>query len=470
MNLHSGTPLGRYQIIGPLGAGGMGEVYRAQDARLDREVAIKMLPAELARDPEALARFEREAKLLAALNHPHIATIHGLEQSDRDESYLILELVEGQPLTERLLDGPLPVGEALRVGAQVSEALEAAHERGVIHRDLKPANVMVSPRGWVKVLDFGLATRTDDRAGAMPGGVWVDEDGGVMGTPGYMSPEQVLAQPQDHRTDLFSFGCVLYECMTGRRAFPGDNIYVVTAAVLSEDPDWSALPPDTPPRARDLLERCLAKDVEARPDSMTTVRAWLDEAMGVGAAIIGPREAHLPAAPGRRALHNLPPQVTSFIGRDAEIAECTRLLENTRLLTLTGVGGCGKTRLALRVAETLLDETWDGVWFVDLAPLTDAERVPDVVASALSLRDEPGRTAAEGIAAFLAGKHVVLAVDNCEHVLAACAHLVDALLRGCPRLRILASSREALGIGGEQAYRVPSLSVPDASPAFGRTT
>jgi serine/threonine protein kinase len=221
----------------------MGVVYLARDRKLDRQVAIKTLPAELARDPEQLGRFEREAKLLASLNHPNIATIHGLEETSDATRYLILERVEGETLADRLRNGAMPLDEASRMCEQVADALEAAHERGVIHRDLKPRNIMITPGGRVKVLDFGLAKRTGT---ASPD---VDADV-IAGTPGYMSPEQVLGQPQDARTDIFAFGCILFETLSGVKAFDSESVMALVAMVLSGEPDWTKFPGSIPPGSR----------------------------------------------------------------------------------------------------------------------------------------------------------------------------------------------------------------------------
>jgi Tol biopolymer transport system component len=266
MTLASGARLGPYEILSPLGSGGMGEVYRANDTKLGRDVAIKVLPEAFAHDPDRLSRFQREAKMLAALNHPNIATIHGLEQSN-GTSYLVMELVSGETLQQRIArEGRLPIEEALGVCRQIAEALEAAHEKGIIHRDLKPANVKMTPEGRVKVLDFGLAkafaggesgsdlsnSPTLSAAGTMRGV--------ILGTAAYMSPEQARGKVVDKRTDIWAFGCVLYEVLTGQQAFQGDTVTEILAAVLRGEPDWPALPAATPTKVRDLLRHCLQKD------------------------------------------------------------------------------------------------------------------------------------------------------------------------------------------------------------------
>jgi len=290
MTLAPGTRLGPYEVVAPLGAGGMGEVYRARDPRLGRDVAIKALPAAFARDPERLSRFEREAQMLASLSHPNIATIHGLEERD-GVPHLVLELVEGESLAARLARGPLAPREALAIGVQIASAVEAAHERGVIHRDLKPANVMITPAGVAKVLDFGLA-KTDPVAAsgsdltqsptvAVHAGATVA--GTILGTAAYMSPEQARGRSVDRRSDVWSFGCVLFECYTGRAPFEGATVTDLLAKILEREPDWALLPAGTPPRAREILKRCLRKEADERPRDIRDVRLELAEvASGAG--------------------------------------------------------------------------------------------------------------------------------------------------------------------------------------------
>ncbi len=300
MTLEAGTQLGPYEIVAPLGAGGMGEVYRARDTKLDRDVAVKVLPEAFARDAERVARFQREAKVLASLNHPSIAAIYGFEESDAVR-FLVLELVEGQTLAERLRASALPVDEALEFCKQIAEALEAAHEHGVIHRDLKPANVKVTPDGKVKVLDFGLAKAFAGKMSAteiaQSPTITVEHTrpGVVLGTAAYMSPEQARGKPLDKRTDIWSFGCVLYESLTGRRPFDGETTSDTIAKILERDPDYGPLPDNTPPKVRDLLQRCLEKNRKRRLrdigdavlelDEAIATRAWSTSAMAAATAV-----------------------------------------------------------------------------------------------------------------------------------------------------------------------------------------
>ncbi len=282
MALSPGRRLGPYEILSPLGAGGMGEVHRARDTRLQRDVAIKALPEEFAQVPGRLTRFEREARVLASLNHPNIAAIYGLEESD-GASFLVLECVEGETLGARLASGPLSIEEALAVCAQIARGLAAAHEAGVIHRDLKPGNVMVRPDGSVKVLDFGLARAGDSGSTTLqdqsksPTLTAATEAGVIFGTAAYMSPEQARGKPLDKRTDVFSFGCVLYECLAGRRAFGGETISDTLAAILTSEPDRDALPSEMPDRVRVLLRRCLEKDPARRLHDIADARIEIED-------------------------------------------------------------------------------------------------------------------------------------------------------------------------------------------------
>ncbi|MEO5762299.1 MAG: protein kinase [Vicinamibacteria bacterium] len=279
MSLTSGSRLGPYEIIAAIGAGGMGEVFRACDTKLNRDVAIKVLPAAFAQDHERVARFKREAQVLASLNHPNIAAIYGLEESVAGAGAatvigLVLELVEGEDIAQRLERGPLPVDEVIAMARQIAEGLEAAHEKGIIHRDLKPANIKVTPDGTVKLLDFGLAKALDVEAGTNSGSSQLShsptmsrhatEEGMIMGTAAYMSPEQARGKTVDRRSDIWSFGVVLFEMLTGTRLFAGETVSDVLAAVLTREPDWKALPASTPMRLRRLIERCLERDPKQR--------------------------------------------------------------------------------------------------------------------------------------------------------------------------------------------------------------
>ena len=286
MTLPAATRIGPYEITATLGAGGMGQVYRARDTRLNRTVAVKALHASVAGDAERIARFEREAQLLASLHHPNIAGIYGLEQS-QGATYLVLEFVEGRPLDALLRDdGPRAPAEAVALARQVADAIAAAHEKGIIHRDLKPANVMVTADGHVKVLDFGLGKSLDDARGSDASGdsansptitLGATQAGIILGTAGYMSPEQAKGRAADRRSDVWSFGCLLFEMLSGSRAFDGEDITDTIAAIVRGEPNMNALPAATPPGLRRLLERCLIKDRTQRLPDMSVVRYILNE-------------------------------------------------------------------------------------------------------------------------------------------------------------------------------------------------
>ena len=303
MSLSTGTRLGPYEILSALGAGGMGEVYRAHDATLNRDVALKILPDAFAQDPERLARFTREAQTLAALNHPHIAHIYGLDRQDRQDrqerragqgrastAFIVMELVEGDDLSHRIARGPMPLEDALPIARQIAEALEAAHAQGIIHRDLKPANVKVRADGTVKVLDFGLAKALDPPVSSPVAAALYNSPtitspaalsaaGVILGTAAYMSPEQARGKVLDKRSDIWAFGAVLFEMLTGTRAFRGDDVTDTIAAVIAKEPDWNRLGPETPAAIRRLLRRCLEKDRSRRLSDAADARLEIDEAL-----------------------------------------------------------------------------------------------------------------------------------------------------------------------------------------------
>ncbi len=302
MSLTPNTKLGLYEILAPIGAGGMGKVYKARDTKLGREVAIKVLPAAFAENEERLARFEREARLLASLNHPNIATLFDLQESEGTH-FLVLELVPGETLAERIAKGPIPVDEALPLFEQIAEGLESAHKKGIIHRDLKPANIKVTPEGKIKVLDFGLAKAMarDIPPQELSESPTITRDatetGVLLGTAPYMSPEQARGKNLDKRTDIWSFGCVFYEALTGKVAFLGETVSDTIAKILEREPDWSALPNKTPPLVRSLLRRCLKKDVEHRLRDIGDARLEIDEALSEPMEVVAPPSYRRSALP-----------------------------------------------------------------------------------------------------------------------------------------------------------------------------
>jgi serine/threonine protein kinase len=303
MSLAVGTRLGPYEIESLLGEGGMGEVYKARDTLLKREVALKILPSGVALDPERLGRFDREAQTLAALNHPRIAQVYGFVR-EANARAIVMELVEGLTLAGRIARGPIPLDDALRLAIQLAEALEYAHERGIVHRDLKPANITLTPDGDVKVLDFGLAKILTEEVGSTPGTSptmttcpAISRAGVILGTAAYMAPEQARGEPVDRRADIWAFGVVLFEVLTGKRCFSGETWTDVLAAVVNSEPDWSVLSAAIPSRLHELVQRCLAKDRKQRLHDIGDARL---ELQSIAAAARSPREAAAPAATARR--------------------------------------------------------------------------------------------------------------------------------------------------------------------------
>jgi serine/threonine-protein kinase len=335
--LEPGTRIGTYEIQSPLGAGGMGEVYRARDARLHRDVAIKILPDAFACDSDRIARFEREAHVLASLSHPNIAAIYGIEEGEGIRA-LVLELVEGPTLADRIADGPVALDDAVAIAKQIAEALEAAHDQGVIHRDLKPANVKLTEKGIVKVLDFGLAKALDRDASAT--GVTMSPTitspavtgaGVILGTAAYMAPEQAKGRAADKRSDVWAFGCVLFEMLAGKRAFDGEDATDVIAAIVRAEPQWGALPATIPPHVRTLLRRCLEKERRRRIGDLSTVLYVLGEASAAAPA------PDLGRTPGRGRLRLLATHAVTLVAGSALVGGAWFLLrpESPQLSRLT---------------------------------------------------------------------------------------------------------------------------------------
>ena len=444
----------------------MGEVYRALDTKLGRQVAIKVLPQSATANPEAARRFRGEARLASALNHPNIVTIYSVDQVDGDE-FIVMEYVRGESLLERIRREPLEYPAVIDLGVQVAEALAAAHALGLIHRDIKAANILLNEAGQAKVADFGLAKAL---LGAGDGGdagatvALLTQTGAIMGTPSYMSPEQTRGEPLGPRTDVFSLGVTLYQAATGKLPYTGPSALAIMHAIATADPiPASQVAPGIPPEFDAVLARALARGpVERYP----TAREFADALKGLRDAAlrsivtVSARRVHALDVP-----NNLPADLTSFVGRRRERAELKRLFASARMVTVLGVGGCGKTRLALQVAQDMLGEEPDGVWLVELGALSDPALVTQAVAGALGIREEPGRPLAETLAEGIGGKSMLLVLDNCEHLAAACAALAAPLLRACAGLRVLATSQEGLGIAGEILWRIPTLSVPETRSA-----
>jgi predicted ATPase len=461
MPLLPGTQLGPYQIETLLGVGGMGEVYRARDARLGRVVAIKILPAELSLDNDRLDRFQREARSASALNHPNIVTIHDLGQ-DGSTHYIAMELIEGKTLRELLAAGPLPIRKTIEIATQIAEGLAKAHEAGIAHRDLKPENLMVSHDGFVKIFDFGLAKL------AAPVGEHLDmqtmsalqtKPGEIMGTVPYMSPEQASGAALDFRSDQFSFGLILYEMVTGKRAFRRNTIPETLVAILREQAEpVGAQNPDAPAPLCWAIDRCLAKDPGQRYVSTRDLAREL--------ATIRDRFSEKPARQADPRPTNIPAQRTGFVGREKEVAAAKELLlrEDVTLVTVTGPGGIGKTRLALEVANGLIERFPGGVHFVPLSPVNDPGLLASVIVQTLGIRGAGGQSPLEILKKNLQdalGAPTLLVLDNFEHLIKAAPTVADLLAMG-PNLKILATSRAALHVYGEHEFPVPPLALPDS--------
>src|SRR5271155_4166502 len=357
--LSPGARFGSYEILQRLGAGGMGEVYRAKDTRLDREVAIKTLSLDHASHPEALSRFEQEARSASSLNHPNIVTIYELGR-ENGTRYIAMELVDGETVRSLLASGPIPFRKLVAIAAQIADGLAKAHEIGLIHRDLKPENLMVSRDGTAKVLDFGLAKLLKpDHAPGSDATTSISEHGTIMGTVGYMSPEQAMGEEVDFRSDQFSFGSVLYEMATGSPAFKKKTHAETTAAILRDEPErLGSKMLQAPAPFIWIVERCLAKDPKQRYASTRDLARDL--------AAVRDRLADTPARESEPRPNSLPAQRTAFIGRERETADLRQLLSHPgiHLVTLTGPGGIGKTRLALQVAGDMADEFPSGIRLV----------------------------------------------------------------------------------------------------------
>jgi predicted ATPase len=462
MPLTAGTRLGSYEIVDQLGAGGMGEVYRARDMRLDRMVAIKILPAAFSADKERLHRFEQEARSASGLNHPNIITIYELGQ-DGATPYIAMELVEGNTLRDLMVPCLLPMRKVIEIAAQVADGLTKAHEAGIAHRDLKPENVMVSHDGFVKILDFGLAKLTLPRDEELETRtIGLTAAGVVMGTMGYMSPEQASGDRLDFRSDQFSLGVVLYEMVTGRNAFKRATYAETLVAILREHPEPMGIQSrDAPAPLCWAIERCLAKEPDKRYVSTRDLAREL--------AAIRDRFSERPPKQAETHPSNLPVQRTGFVGREKEVEAAKELLlrEDVRLVTITGPGGIGKTRLAVQVASGLVQHFAGGTHFVPLSSLTDPDLIASAIVQALGIREFGAQSSLDLLRETLQNSlcaPILLVLDNFEHLLQAAPTVAELLVIG-PNLKIVVTSRAPLHIYGEHEFPVPPLAIPD-SPAI----
>ena len=424
------------QIVRLLGRGGMGAVYLARDDRLKRNVALKFLPLHLSADEQAKARFLTEARAAAALDHPNICTIHEVGETDDGHLFIAMAYYEGETLKQIIARGPLPSDEAMEIARQVAQGLAAAHRKGIVHRDVKPANIIMTPEGQAKIVDFGIAKVA---------GYDQTQPGLVMGTVAYMSPEQMQGLDVDHRTDFWSLGVVCYELLTGERPFRGDYRQALVYAIQNKAPEPLTQYLEAVPDAlQHVIDRLLDKELRTRyrqADDLLADLAQLASGGTVAAVETRPREAEA-AFP-----NTLPAPLTSFVGRAQEVEQVKALLARTRLLTLTGPGGTGKTRLMLEAAAELIEAYQGGVWLVELAALTDPSLIAERVASALNVQEQPGRTIRATLVDYLRRKELLLLLDNVEHVVRESAAFVEHMLEHCPKLKILVTGREALFIG-----------------------
>ena len=454
--LSPGTRLGNYEILQRLGAGGMGEVYRAKDTRLDREVAIKTLSLEGCSQSDALSRFEQEARSASALNHPNIVTIYELGH-ENGTRYIAMELVDGDTVRALLASGPIPFRKLVAIAAQIADGLAKAHERGLIHRDLKPENLMVSHDGAAKVLDFGLAKLLKPDRGSAESSTTITEHGTVVGTVGYMSPEQATGEELDFRSDQFSFGSVLYEMATGTPAFRKKTHAETTAAILRDEPErLGAKSLQAPAPFIWIIERCLAKDPKQRysstRDLARDLAAVRDRLADVAGRELEPRP------------NNLPVQRTAFIGRERETADLRQLLSrpDVHLVTLTGPGGIGKTRLALQVAGEMADQFPSGICFVALSAIGERSLIVSAIAQAMGVRETGNTSLQENLMEYIGGlrQPMLLVLDNFEHLVSA-APLAAQMLSAGPQLKVVVTSQAPLHLYGEHEFPVPPLTLPD---------
>ena len=455
--LSPGTHFGSYEILQRLGAGGMGEVYRAKDTRLDRQVAIKTLSLDSGSQAEALSRFEQEARSACALNHPNIVTIYELGHVNGTH-YIAMELVDGETVRSLVASGPIPFRKAVAIAAQIADGLAKAHEIGIIHRDLKPENLMVSREGTAKVLDFGLAKllKLGD-ARSSDASTTITEHGTVMGTVGYMSPEQATGEEVDFRSDQFSFGSVLYEMATGTPAFKKKTHAETTAAILRDEPDrLGARMLQAPAPFIWIVERCLAKDPKQRYASTRDLARDL--------AAVRDRLADAPARESEPRPNNLPVPRTAFIGRENEAAGLRQLLTrvDVQLVTLTGPGGIGKTRLALQVAGEIADQFPGGVCFVALSAIGERGLIASAIAQAVGVRETGNKSPQESLIEYVGGlsQPMLLLLDNFEHLVSA-APVIAQLLTAGPKLKVVVTSQAPLHVYGEHEFPVPPLALPD---------
>jgi non-specific serine/threonine protein kinase len=482
-----GEKFSQYTIISVIGSGGMGEVFLAEDAKLGRKTALKFLSREFASDREHLERFVREARAASALNHPNICTIY--EINDAVETpFIAMEYVDGETVVELIRRKGRNLGHTVDISLQVAEALAEAHSHGVVHRDIKPANIVINKKGRVKILDFGLAKRMVGMEAAE--GQFQTHAGVVLGTASYMSPEQARGLEVDQRSDIWSLGVCMYEMLTGSLPFRGDTAADTFAAILTYQPD----PPSRHcPEVPEALDRLILNTIERQRekrlgsmdeliDGLRSIKQRIETASGRadGERTNEPTEI-FHSAPTERsepldtdedlsahktAPHNLTESFERIIGRELEIASlCEMLAEpQVRLVTMTGIGGTGKTTLSRAVARRMLPAFEHGVFFIEMADVFRSDVVASTIAKPLGIREEGGRPVIEVLKDHLRNKEILLVIDNFEQVVDA-APQINELLLSADRLKILVTSREVLRLTSEVEFQVPPLTLPDPETA-----
>ncbi len=429
----------RYRLDRELGRGGMGAVYQGFDLLLKRVVAVKLL-ISTQMETQVKNDLLAEARAVAQLNHPNIVAVFDAGEAD-GIPFVVMEYMPGASLHEK---PPGDLEEIVRSAIQICAALVEAHQHGIIHRDLKPENVISADNGLLKLSDFGLARSLDAQ---------ISQENSLSGTLAYLSPEQALDRPLDGRTDLYALGVMLYEFTTGQLPFIADDPLALISLHIHQDPlPPMELVPDLTPEMQTIILKLLAKDPQDRFDNAEQVEEALQEYLF---------EQQSRARP--RILHNIPLDLTSFIGRENEVQQVRELMRSRRLLTLTGVGGTGKTRLALQAARGLLEDYREGIWVVELSTIFESGQVLRAIMGVLDMRTQSSPSLLDALVDYLRPRQLLLILDNCEHLITTCSATAGQLLASCPDLKIMATSREALGVQGEHTFHVPSMQLPQST-------
>jgi non-specific serine/threonine protein kinase len=469
--LSPGARLAQYELFKQVGVGGMGVVYLARDVDLERQVAIKLLKlpgisrdATVNTEQRLVERFLREARSAAKLNHPNVAAVYQIgrhEHAGQSLTFIAMEWLSGGSLLDHLRQNIfLEWRDATTAIRDAAAGLAAAHAAGIMHRDIKPSNLMRSSNGVVKLVDFGLAR-------SFEGPSDLTQRGSILGTPMYLSPEQCQGEPATPSSDVYALGCTLYHLLTSRPPFEGTALpALLYQHVHVPLPDPRRLAPEVPDSLCAILNRAAAKRVEDRYASASEMLVELESALAGKTPPSFVVTTEVPARDREAPRNNLPAELTTFVGRQRELAQCKQLLRQQRLVTLTGAGGTGKTRLAVQTGRALLDEFPEGVWLIELAAVDRADALAGAVADSLGVKQAGSAPLLEQISAHLRDRHALLIIDNCEHLIDPVATLLTRLLTACPHLRVLATSRQALGCAGETPLRVPSLEVPDSKESL----